>query len=125
MCDKSTTNPDVTEDITKSSLPEGFASKKRFIAGQNAGETIEDETNTTEEFADVSTTTFMEKEGKMDNIWRRINTSHDMLNQRNYSRAVKKRTLEEADRFEEKVENWVREYQDFVDDGVSRKQPRF
>lgn len=60
-----------------------------------------------------------------DNIWRGINKIHDLKTQRNYERVVHKRTLSEIEEFENKVESWMKEYRDFVDDGVSRKQPRF
>lgn len=102
----STTNPDITEDITESSLPSAFF-KKRPTADHTINENTCDDTNNTQ-IEDDSTTTLMEKEGKLDNIWRSINTLHDICTQRNYSRAVNKRTLDEVDRFEEGVEKWVR-----------------
>lgn len=66
-----------------------------------------------------------QKEYYVENIWRAVSKIHDMQSQRNYETVVHKRTIGEIEAFESKVEKWMNEYREFVDDGVSRKQPRF
>lgn len=67
----------------------------------------------------------MQKEGSTDNIWQNVNTISSLRTQRNYDPVVTKRTIEEIEEFEDKIEEFVKDYRKFVDDGVTRKQPRF
>lgn len=67
----------------------------------------------------------MEKEAKTDNIWRWAGNITRIRTTTNYNRVVNKQTLQEIEDFEAKIEGWAREYHDFVDNGISQKQPRF
>lgn len=73
----------------------------------------------------ISTLAPIEKEGLTDNIWQTVNTIARLRTQRNYDWVVRKRTIAELERFEEKINEFANEYRNFVDDGVSLKQPRF
>lgn len=79
----------------------------------------------TAEISQVSVPTLMEQEAKTDNIWRWAGNITQIRTATNYNRVVNKRTLQELEDFETKIEGWAKEYRDFVDDGISRKQPRF
>lgn len=120
-------DPDVTEDITESSLPPQFhremsstphLQKASDIASLTAAEG-------TSRSSGVSTNMLMQKEGSTENIWRIVNTIGRVRTQRNYECIVTKRTLQEIEDFEEKAEEFAKEFKNFVNDGVSRKQPRF
>lgn len=115
---------DITEDISESSLP------PRAGRAANATNAHDDSYNletsiTDPAVAETSMTTLMQKEYAVDNMWRGLSMIHDSRTQRNYERVVHKRTLSEIEEFEAKVETWMKEYRDFVDDGISRKQIRF
>lgn len=92
---------------------------------QVAGKTGTATTATSEEPSNVSTITLLQKEHAVDNIWRAVGNLTNIRTQRNYERVIKKRTLQEMERFEEKAEGWLAEYREFVDGGHNCKQPRF
>lgn len=118
-------NDDIIEDILESSLPRNFPriTNRNDGNGAQTGPSNSVDSECTEQLTGVTTTTWIEKEGKVDDIWRLLNTLNRIQSQRNHTRAVNKRTIKEIDAFEEKVESWVKDYRDFVDDGVTRKQP--
>lgn len=118
---------DVTEDITVSSLPESFMRPLRTYVPLNEDVTLDPNANSqsTAEISQVSVPTLMEQEAKTDNIWRWAGNITRIRTATNYNRVVNKRTLQELEDFETKIEGWAKEYRDFVDDGISRKQPRF
>lgn len=106
------------------SLPTGFG---RAVAGNSAkaSSTTNGISRDNPAAGDSSTTNMTQKEYYVENIWRAVSKIHDMQSQRNYETVVHKRTIGEIEAFESKVEKWMNEYREFVDDGVSRKQPRF
>lgn len=116
--------PDVTEEIVKSSLPAGFAWKDQGLNGYHDGTSHDDSFND-QHSANISTTTLLQKEYSTDNIWRTVSKINDIQTQQNHEHLIHKQTLSEIEAFESKVEEWIKEYCDFVDDGTTRKQPRF
>lgn len=117
---------DAMEDITESSLPMCFQRPQRSTLNNKDTIGISSSTNKrTRESSGDSTNLFMQKEGSTDNIWQNVNTISSLRTQRNYDPVVTKRTIEEIEEFEDKIEEFVKDYRKFVDDGVTRKQPRF
>lgn len=118
------THPDITEEIVESTLPANFRQNINCDALEGSQSTRS--TSAASESTPVYiTTTQMERKGKLDKIWQSLITLNRIQCQKNYNRAANKWTIEEIDNFKEKVEGWVKEYRDFVDNGVTRKQPRF
>lgn len=114
-----------TEHITESSLPPEFQARagpsRQSLERFNPSSTNID----TSAINDESTNVVMQKEGALDNVWRLVNTISSLKTQRNYERIVTKRTVARIEDFEEKAEEFLKEFRNFVDDGKSRKQPRF
>lgn len=116
---------DITEEIVESSLP------PRFMDPAIAGKPCQPSTSNgdmsfnTTGIVENSATTIIQKEFCVDNIWSGVSKIHDMRTQKNYERVIHKRTLSEIEAFEGKVDEWMKEYRAFVDDGVNRKQPCF
>lgn len=115
---------DVTEEIVESSLPPGFARKDQGNTAHTHCTTPDPSLNA-QHSVDISITTLLQKEYSTDNIWRNVSKLNDIRTQRNHERVIHKRTLSEIEAFESKVEEWIQEYRDFVDDGITCKQPRF
>lgn len=105
-------------------MPKRFAKNVHGLSATNDS-FLPDHPNSNNNSIEISTTTLLQKEYSTDNIWRNVGKFNELQTQRNYDRVIHKRSLSEIEAFESKVEEMIKEYRDFVDDGVSRKQLLF